>query len=943
MNSAEQPLRTFHRFIFTSIAFALLLMFTPAGFAQSHWEVKPTSVNTPLNAVAFGSGLFVAVGDNGVILTSPDGEVWTPRVSGTTDRLPAVAFGSGRFVVTRENQSAPILTSLDGITWVPGVVTNTSGTPIQSSAFATVAFGEGRFMTAAPTSSVVLVSTDGTSFNPVTIAHYPDPGAPLSGLVHLTYLDHQFFAATTGGGIHSSADGIKWKWRSNGYGTLIATDGVRHVAGAGNYASFSVDAGHTFQASDGPKDRYFNLSSNVHAICYGAGVFVAVDGSAGIWTSERGEYWRGRGHYGSYADDFRGVAFDGAGRFVAVGWALNSSRAMIVVSSADAPPPPPPAYKVYSLRDLSNGAFTGEPRSVSNSGIVGGLKDSLTNNSVGQILRDGVVTTYPDPVYGGYPTVVTSVNDNGVAALEVSVGGSSYKLGVSLPDQSRTFPGGGIYSTAPAINASGIIGGNYYNYDSTQQGIYRYNTATGETVDLGNFGLNRVHVTSISDRGDIAGTYDRAFNGGVFPFRVLADGQLTLIPTLGGAFVWDVFTNSSGVVAGSSSLPSAPEIINATHAFLYQNGVTSDIDLLNSEFSWVLAMNNQGDVVGEFTPVSYAPWQHFGGNAFLYHDGAMYDLNRLLDGSGDGWLLYRATGISDNGRIVGLGWLHGGHLEPFMAVPTAGSPAGMQTRFVNVSTRLRTSTGDDALIAGFVLRGGPKRVILRALGPALRNMGFPNLPDLLSDPTLELFNDRGERIAFNDNYTDLPYSPDQSEIASYRLNPPSGGGVTADSVIAATLPEGSYTAVVRGKDGTSGNCLVEVYNVDTDYSPGLLNISTRGPVGTGDNVMIAGIVIRGDRERRILIRGVGPSLAQSGVANPLQDPMLEIHDQDEQIAANDDWRSNQEAEILAAGFAPGDDRDAAMILSLWPGNYTAIVRGKANGTGNALVEVYALP
>jgi hypothetical protein len=107
--------------------------------------------------------------------------------------------------------------------------------------------------------------------------------------------------------------------------------------------------------------------------------------------------------------------------------------------------------------------------------------------------------------------------------------------------------------------------------------------------------------------------------------------------------------------------------------------------------------------------------------------------------------------------------------------------------------------------------------------------------------------------------------------------------------------------------------------------------------------MIAGFIIRGDRERRVLVRGIGPSLAQAGVANPLQDPMLEIHDETEQIAANDDWRSDQEAEILAAGFAPGDDRDAAAILTLWPGSYTAIVRGKANGTGNALVEVYTLP
>src|SRR5207237_5862405 len=112
--------------------------------------------------------------------------------------------------------------------------------------------------------------------------------------------------------------------------------------------------------------------------------------------------------------------------------------------------------------------------------------------------------------------------------------------------------------------------------------------------------------------------------------------------------------------------------------------------------------------------------------------------------------------------------------------------------------------------------------------PALSSLGY-KLPNILSDPTLELFDARGQRIAFNDNYTDLPYFPDQNEIGGYGLSPPYGGTVTRDSVIAATLSEGNYTAVVRGKNGVTGNCLVELYNVDTDYTPGLVNISTRGP------------------------------------------------------------------------------------------------------------------
>jgi hypothetical protein len=354
-------------------------------------------------------------------------------------------------------------------------------------------------------------------------------------------------------------------------------------------------------------------------------------------------------------------------------------------------------------------------------------------------------------------------------------------------------------------------------------------------------------------------------------------------------------------------------------------------------------MNNRGDVVGDFHPPNQEIWQSQVGNAFLYHNGSMYDLNWLLDGSGDGWVLHRANSINDNGWIVGFGWRHGENLEPFLAIPdAAGKPAGIPTRFVNVSTRLRTGTGDDALIAGFILRGGSRQIVVRALGPGLAGSGVPNL---LADPSLELFNERGERIAFNDNFTDLPQFPDRNNIGRYGFAPPFpySGDIVSDSVIMTTLPAGNYTAVVRGKDGTSGNCLVEVYSVDPEYTPGLLNISTRGPVGSGDDVMIAGFIIRGDRERRVLVRGIGPSLATSGVTNLLTDPTLEIHDQNGQVAQNDNWRSDQETEIAASGLAPKDNQEAAVILSLWPGNYTAILRGQDTSTGNALVEVYMLP
>jgi probable HAF family extracellular repeat protein len=948
----------------TSIVFfALLWMSSPAARAQSHWDVKVSNTPSSLNAVVFGNGLFVAVGDNGTILTSVDGEVWTARPSGTTDRLPAIVFGSGRFVATRANRTSPAITSLDGINWTPVSLTDSNGAPASSGASDAITFGGGRFMAigsaVSPSSTEIMASSDGISFQAVNYARYPDPFPLGEALESITFFRGQYYASAGYFGIWESTDGVEWKERGDWGGALsenpicIATDATSKVSvlGSSYYPTFSIDAGHTFQPGERPVDRYqapppSYASPIFGGSCYGAGKFVAVDSKGGVWVSERGEFWLPIGYYATAGEGFRGVAFDGIGRFVAVGSAPTSGSALIAVAQADPPPPAPPGYTVYGLKDLSNGVFDGEPRSISSSGIIAGSVLRPNNNgTVAAIFRDGNVTTYPDPIYGQYPTRANAVNANGQAAAEVLIRG--YFAGLALPEVVQTFPVVGISSTASSINSNGSVIGSYINLNTNQFGIYRYDTSTGATFDLGNLGLNKIDASSINDRGDIAGSYvyeTQNENDHLRPFRLSSEGQLTLIPTLGGTYIASVVMNSFGDVAGSSTMAFAPTSVFQTHAFLFRNGALSDIDGLNSAYSLALGMNNLGDVVGLFEAAHFASWQSTVGNAFLYHNGVMYDLNWLLDGSGDGWLLYSATSINDNGWIVGQGWRHGDHLEPFLAIPNDGKPAGIQTRFVNVSTRLRTGIGDDVLIGGFIIRGGPKRLVLRALGPGLRNLGNPSasLPNLLPDPTLELFNGSGQRIAFNDNFSDLPYSPDQNEIASYELAPPYGGP-TRDSVIAMTLGEGNYTAVVRGKDGSSGNCLVEVYNVDTDYTPGLVNISTRGPVGTGDDVMIAGFIIRGDRERRVLIRGIGPSLADSGVANPLMDPTLEVHDENGQIAENDSWRSDQETEISASGLAPKDDREASVILSLWPGSYTAIVRGKGDTSGNALVEVYQLP
>jgi hypothetical protein len=258
-------------------------------------------------------------------------------------------------------------------------------------------------------------------------------------------------------------------------------------------------------------------------------------------------------------------------------------------------------------------------------------------------------------------------------------------------------------------------------------------------------------------------------------------------------------------------------------------------------------------------------------------------------------------------------------------------------RQLNISTRARVLTGENIMIGGFIVTGNDaKRVIIRALGPSLVAAGVPGP---LQDPTLQLLTDNNVVVAENDDWRQTQ----QAEIEQTGI-PPSD---SRESAIVRTLPPGNYTAAVSGKSGATGNALVEVYDLAPGSPARLANISTRSFVGQGEEVMIGGLIIGagegtdGAGSARVVLRGIGPSLAQQGVTGALQDPELLLFDGNGNIIqANDNWRQTQQGEIQALNLAPADDRESAMVASLPRGNYTAIVRGRENTTGVALIEAY---
>jgi hypothetical protein len=205
----------------------------------------------------------------------------------------------------------------------------------------------------------------------------------------------------------------------------------------------------------------------------------------------------------------------------------------------------------------------------------------------------------------------------------------------------------------------------------------------------------------------------------------------------------------------------------------------------------------------------------------------------------------------------------------------------------------------------------------------------------LNDPVLELFDGSGQLITSNDNWKD----EQQGAIDDSGFAPSDD----RESVILRTLTPGNYTVVLSGKDGTTGIGLVEAYDRDQTGDERFANISTRGRVETGDNVLIGGFIAgRQDGPTNIIVRALGPSLASQGVPQTLQDPTVQlVNANGDVINENDDFAASpQRSEIEARGLAPADQRESALLQSVTPGNYTAVVRGKAETTGNGLVEVY---
>jgi hypothetical protein len=261
----------------------------------------------------------------------------------------------------------------------------------------------------------------------------------------------------------------------------------------------------------------------------------------------------------------------------------------------------------------------------------------------------------------------------------------------------------------------------------------------------------------------------------------------------------------------------------------------------------------------------------------------------------------------------------------------------VNVQLLNVSGRLLVQTEDKVGIGGFIIRGGTgKRIMIRGIGPSLKSNGVP-LPGALQDPIIELHDDNGATLLANDNWQD---APNVAEIQASGLAPTD----PRESAILSMRAPSTYTAIIRGADRTTGIGLIEIYDLESTRAGELANLSVRGEVRTDNDVLIAGLILRGATPKRVLFRAIGPTLTTKGVSGALEDPILELHDANGALLeTNDNWQDASNAsDIQATGLAPTDAHESAILMILEPDNYTSIVRGLNRTTGIALADAYKL-
>lgn len=817
----------------------------------SRWHGRnPLPTGHSLYHVAGNGRLFVAVGEAGTIITSPDGASWTLRSSGTTKALSGVTWTGLRFVAV--GAGGTVVTSSDGETWTP----RASAT---SAALLAVAASD-RQIVAVGADGAVISSPDGLTWTP-RASH------TTSTLNAVTWGGGLFVAVGNPDAIFTSPDGLTWTDRN-----YTAKVPILAVAWSGRVFVAAGPAGLVATSTDGIRWSQPLLSFTTHDITgltWSGDRFIAVvqSGTFGtnpnrIFTSPDGQTW-------TAVSTIRGLnaVASAGGRHVAVGSdgtiAHTSDPASWLSNSSS-----------LSVRPLLTIAGNGNVVVAAGGVSSGGLLLTSSDGVHWTTPATGPTTPRRGLVWGADTFVALSASagivtsPDGVTWTERNSGVSSQLAGIAWTG-SRFVAGardGTILTSTDAIT---------WTPQSIRLDQLEKLTSAGDIV-VG-FASGALWIS----RDGIA--WNRQANPGI------------------AALAWNgdlyVGVGSNGLIVTSSDAMTWRTRDTGTTAFL-GTIATNGRQFVAAGMSGTILTSDDGETWtrrAEETPIQ---------------------LHAVA------WTGDRFVAVGDKSWILGTG----------------------ASRLANLSVRSLAGSDDNALVVGFVVAGGANKTLLsRGIGPGLSGFGVTGT---VPDPVLTLF--AGPTVlGANDDWSTAANSAQivttSTSLGAFPL--PSG---SRDAALLQSHGTGSYTARITSKN-TEGVALAEIYDASPAGSARLINVSALTRAGTGSAVLIAGFVIAGDSPKRVLLRAIGPSLASFGVSNPLADPRLAVFRQDATtpLQENDNWDGSPE---LAAAFAatgaftlPADSRDAALLLVLPPGAYSAQISGAGTSTGLALVEVYEVP
>ena len=554
-----------------------------------------------------------------------------------------------------------------------------------------------------------------------------------------------------------------------------------------------------------------------------------------------------------------------------------------------------------------------------NGGVLGLYSGIMDQTGGGSFLADGVGSLVQLGGSGASPVVISgTLNTANGGIIQLTPGGQGVLLTSSTNNGTLQVPAGNnpLFVAGSGLTNNGTILVNTTAANTTTKIIFQADGTLGGTGSVTLNGNGSFNIADLDCNGHnvinganhtIKGNGDIFMNGGVLTNNgTIAPGQSAGQLNVFGNLVLGSTSNLSMEIGGTTAATQHDVLNKADAAQLVLAGTLS-VRLING---FTPAASNTFTIVTTQTAL---------GGAFS-NVATGHRLNNA-DGSGSFVVTYSGNNV----------------------VLSSFEPISYPSQLLNISTRLNVQPGDNRLIGGFIVTGtAAKRVIVRALGPSLNVGGVP-VPGRLANTTLQLVGPGGV-IATNDNWRT---GGQEAQIIASTVPPPND----LESAIVANLPANSaaYSVIVEGVGNTSGVGSVEVYDLDQTADSQLANISTRGLVQTGDSVMIGGFIVGGPGggNARLIVRAIGPSLNVNGVplAGRLPDTTLEIANQSGMILfMNDNWRTGgQEAEIIATTVPPPNDLESAIVATLAPGAYTAIVRGKNNTAGVGLVEAFNLP